>query len=135
MADQKAFDKGLKVLKRMTGRRFEEVRASFREADPDFDKYVVGFVAGDVWSRPHLDLTTRSLCTVAALTALGRPNALNLNIHMALENGATEAEVKEVMFQMRVYAGFPACWEGLVAAKRVFQARKGGKGAVRKGKK
>ena len=128
-------DRGRKLLKKMTGKRMDEVRASFREADPDFDDYVVGFVAGDIWSRPHLDLKTRSLCTVAALTALGRPNALNLNIHMALENGATEAEVTEVMFQMGVYAGFPACWEGLVAAKRVFQARKGGKGAGRKGKK
>jgi 4-carboxymuconolactone decarboxylase len=133
MIDQKAFDKGLKLLKKMTGERLEEVRESFREADPDFDKYVVGFVAGDVWSRPGLDLKTRSLCTIAAVTALGRPSALNLNLHMALENGATEEEIVEVMFQMGVYAGFPACWEGLRAAKRVFAERRGRKTGRKRG--
>ena len=133
MIDQKAFDKGLKLLKKMTGERLEEVRRSFQDADPDFDQYVVGFVAGDVWSRPGLDLKTRSLCTIAAVTALGRPSALNLNIHMALENGATEAEIVEVMFQMGVYAGFPACWEGLKAAKRVFAERQERKGRGKRG--
>lgn len=122
--EKKDIDRGRKILRKMTGKRLEEVLASFREADPDFERYVVGFVAGDVWSRPNLDLKTRSLCTVAALTALGRPNALNLNLSIALENGATEAEIIEVMFQMGVYAGFPACWEGLLAAKRVFRDRK-----------
>ncbi|MBI2950468.1 carboxymuconolactone decarboxylase family protein [bacterium] len=133
MIDKKAFDKGLKLLKKMTGERLEEVRRAFREADPDFEQYVVGFVAGDVWSRPRLDLKTRSLCTIAAVTALGRPSALNLNIHMALENGATEEEIVEVMFQMGVYAGFPACWEGLLAAKRVFAERRGRKGRGKRG--
>ncbi|MSS71604.1 MAG: carboxymuconolactone decarboxylase family protein [Candidatus Latescibacteria bacterium] len=133
MIDKKAFDKGLKLLKKMTGERLEEVRRSFQEADPDFDQYVVGFVAGDIWARGGLDLKTRSLCTIAAVTALGRPSALNLNIHMALENGATEEEIVEVMFQMGVYAGFPACWEGLQAAKRVFAERKGRKGRGKRG--
>lgn len=123
MLDERARRKGLKVLKKMTGDRFEEVLDAFRQADPDFEHYVVGFVVGEVWARPRLDLKTRSLCTVAALTALGRPSALNLNIQMALENGATEAEIVEVMFQMGAYAGFPACWEGLLAAKRVFRER------------
>jgi alkylhydroperoxidase/carboxymuconolactone decarboxylase family protein YurZ len=52
---------------------------------------------------------------------------------MALENGATEEEIVEVMFQMGVYAGFPACWEGLKAAKRVFAERRERKGRGKRG--
>ncbi len=130
MIDQKTYDKGLKVLKKMTGSKFDDVRTAFLEADPEFEKYVVGFLAGEIWSRPHLDLKTRSLCTIAALTALGRPSALNLNIQMALVNGASEEEIKEVMFQMAPYAGFPACWEGLQAANKIFE---GIGGSIQKG--
>ena len=130
MIDKKTYQKGLKVLKKMTGSNFDDVRTAFLEADPEFEKYVVGFLAGEIWSRPHLDLKTRSLCTIAALTALGRPSALNLNIQMALVNGASEEEIKEVMFQMAPYAGFPACWEGLQAANKIFE---GIGGSIQKG--
>ena len=134
MIDEKVYRKGLRVLKRMTGKGFDEVRTAFREADPAFENYVVGFLAAEIWTRPDLDLKTRSLCTVAALTALGRPSALDLNIHMALENGASEAEIREVMIQMAPYAGFPACWEGLRAARRVFDSRQMGRRGTKRGR-
>jgi 4-carboxymuconolactone decarboxylase len=47
-----------------------------------------------------------------------------LNIEMALNNGATKEEILETLLQMAPYAGFPACWEGLVIADEVFKERK-----------
>jgi 4-carboxymuconolactone decarboxylase len=64
------------------------------------------------------------LVTIAGLAALGRPNGLRLNIEMALNNGASKEEILETLLQMAPYAGFPACWEGLVIADEVFKERK-----------
>jgi 4-carboxymuconolactone decarboxylase len=115
-------DKGLEVLHQMLGKeRTEEIREVWSKLSPDFSRLVSEFVAGEVWSRPGLELKTRSLITVAALTATGRPNALRLNIEMALNNGATRAEILETILHMAVYAGFPACWDALVIADEAFR--------------
>jgi 4-carboxymuconolactone decarboxylase len=98
----------------------ERTRQRWRDICPDFEEYVVRFLAGEVWSRPGLDLRTRSLVTIAALAALGRTLGLELNIRMALNNGATREEVVETLLHLAPYAGFPACWEGLALAHKVF---------------
>src|SRR5947208_54902 len=74
--------------------------------------------------QANLDLKTRSLITVAAITALGRANALRLNLEMALNNGASKSEILETLLQMAPYAGFPACWDALVIADEVFKQKK-----------
>ena len=115
-------DKGLEMLHQMLGKeRTEEIRAAWSKLSPDFSRLVSEFVAGEVWSRPGLELKTRSLITVSALAALGRENALRLNIEMALNNGATRADILETILHMAVYAGFPACWDALVIADEVFR--------------
>jgi 4-carboxymuconolactone decarboxylase len=101
--------------------RAREVAAAWEKLSPDFARYVTDFLAGEVWARPGLDLKTRSLITVAAMTALGRPNGLRLNIEMALRNGATRTEILETVLHMAPYAGFPACWEGLLIADETFK--------------
>ena len=84
----------------------------------------MGVVGGEIWSRPNLDLRTRSLCSIAALAALGRVNALDLNVQMALNNGATEEEIVEVFFQVAAYAGFAAAWDGLTRAMATIEQSK-----------
>ena len=118
-------EKGIRMLRRLLGdERAQEARAAWAKLSPDFADLVTNFLAGKIWSRPHLDLKTRSLVTVAALTALGRPNGLRLNIEIALNNGATQEEILETLLQMAPYAGFPACWEGLVIADEVFEHKR-----------
>ncbi len=116
---------GSEMLRKLLGEeRAREVQAAWSKLSPDFAHFVTNFLAGEIWSRPHLDLKTRSLITVAAMTALGRPNGLRLNIEMAVNNGATKAEILETLLQMAPYAGFPACWEGLLVADEVFRQKK-----------
>jgi 4-carboxymuconolactone decarboxylase len=98
----------------------ERVRQGWREISPDLERLILEFVAGRIWTRSALDLKTRSLSTVAALTALGRTSALELNVRMALGNGATKKEILEIMLHMAPYAGFPAVWDGMKIATRVF---------------
>lgn len=97
-----------------------ETRAAWRKICPDFEKYVTEFLAGEIWSRPGLDRRTKSLATIAALAALGRTRGLDLNIRMALRNGATGREITETLLHIAPYVGFPATWEGLALAAKVF---------------
>jgi 4-carboxymuconolactone decarboxylase len=115
-------ERGLRLLQKMLGAdAAERVRELWHDMCPDFEEYVLEFVSGEVWSRPGLDRRTKSLTTIAALAALGRPLALELNIRMALNNGASREEVMETLLQLAPYAGFPACWEGLTVARRIFR--------------
>jgi 4-carboxymuconolactone decarboxylase len=123
MTDEQHIENGLAILKQMVGEEnADRIRRGWRDLSPDLERFILGFVAGQIWTRSSLalDLKTRSLSTVAALTALGRTNALELNVRMALGNGATKQEILEVMLQMAPYAGFPAVWDGLQIASRLF---------------
>ncbi len=121
MATDDPVETGFEQFRRMAGdERAKEVRREWRRISPEFEHFVLGVLAGQVWSRPALDLRTRSLVTIAALTALGRPRGLRLNIEMAVKNGATREEIHETILQMAFYAGFPAAWEAFQMASEVL---------------
>lgn len=88
---------------------------------PDLGAWIIDFAYGDVVSRAGLDLRSRELVTVAALTALGNAQSqLRAHIRGALNAGCKPEEILEVILQMAVYAGFPASLNGLDAARTVF---------------
>ncbi|MEL6243713.1 MAG: carboxymuconolactone decarboxylase family protein, partial [Pseudomonadota bacterium] len=91
---------------------------------PGLADYVVGTAYGQIYNRPGLDLKTRQLATVAALTALGGQTGPQLRVHVAasLKSGASETEVIEVILQMSLYGGFPAMINALNVALEVFEA-------------
>lgn len=121
MSDFTSRARGQQLLAEMLGpEAAERTRAAWQALCPDFEKYVVEFLSGEVWSRPGLDRRTKSLCTIATLAAMGRPQGLELNLRMALRNGATREEIIETLLHIAPYAGFPACWEGLTLAHKVF---------------
>jgi alkylhydroperoxidase/carboxymuconolactone decarboxylase family protein YurZ len=120
-----SYKRGEKLLEKMLGAvEARRTRRAWRKLDPDFERYVVAFLSGEIWSRAGLDRRIRSLCTVAALAALGRSNGLALNIRMALRNGATRAEITETLLHIAPYAGFPAAWDALVLAQGIFSESK-----------
>ncbi|MBI3730011.1 MAG: carboxymuconolactone decarboxylase family protein [Burkholderiales bacterium] len=117
------FQRGWQKLKEIDGEAGEKVIASLADIAPDFARYVIEFPFGDIYSRPQLDLKSREIAVVAALTALGNATPqLKVHIQAALNVGCTREEVTEVIMQMAVYAGFPAALNGLFAAKEVFAA-------------
>jgi 4-carboxymuconolactone decarboxylase len=121
MAPSDRTTRGTALLEKMLGsQEADETRRTWANVSPDFEKYVVEFLAGEIWSRGGLELRDRSLVTIAALAALGRPKALELNLKMALNNGATKKDIVETLLQIAPYAGFPACWEALATAREVF---------------
>lgn len=118
------YQRGWEKLREIDGEAGEKVVASLADIAPDFARYLIEFPFGDIYSRPQLDLKSREIAVIAALTALGNAAPqLKVHIHGALNVGCTREEVIEVMMQMAVYAGFPAALNGLSAAKEVFAER------------
>ena len=118
------YARGWKRLQEIDGDVGERVIESLQDIAPDFARMIIEFPFGDIYSRPQLDLKSREIAVVAALTAMGNAAPqLKVHIHGALNVGCTQEEVVEVMMQMAVYAGFPAALNGLTAAKEVFAQR------------
>lgn len=118
------YARGWEKLKEIDGEAGERVIESLKTIAPDLGQYIIEFAFGDVYSRPGLDLKSREIATVAALTALGNAQPqLKVHIHGALNVGCTRTEIVEVMIQMAVYAGFPSALNGISAAKAVFAER------------
>jgi 4-carboxymuconolactone decarboxylase len=124
MVNQDRYQRGWERLKEIDGEAGERVIDNLKDIAPDFARYLIEFPFGDIYSRPGLDLKSREIAVVAALTALGNATPqLMVHIHGSLNVGCTRQEVVEVIMQMAVYAGFPAALNGLFAAKEVFKER------------
>jgi 4-carboxymuconolactone decarboxylase len=119
----KAYDAGMAVRRDMFGAAGAEQRmAQATDFNRPFEELVTRYCFGDVWSRPGLDRKTRSLITLAALTALTKPNQLKVHVQGALANGATMEEIREVLLHTSVYAGIPCGVEAFNAAADVLAA-------------
>ena len=124
MSNQR-YVQGLAKLTEIDGEAGEKVIRSLADICPDLGKYIIEYPFGDIYQREGLDLKTRELVTVAALTALGHCQPqLNVHINGALNVGCTQQEIVEVILQMSVYAGFPAALNGMFVAKTVFSEQK-----------
>ena len=74
------------------------------------------FVLGQIYLRPGLDLVTRVLCTVAALTALGATEQLDQWVGASRRLSLNPATVEEVILQCAYYAGLPAAARAMAVA-------------------
>jgi len=116
------YTKGLKNLEKIHPEASKSLMENLNGIAPDLGKYVVEFPYGDVYERPGLDLKSREIATIAALTALGDTNPeLKDHIKGALNVGCERQEIVEVIIQMAVYAGFPRAINGINIAKEVFE--------------
>ena len=114
-------DPGLQVRREVMGDAF--VDRALNNAS-DFTQPLQDFVNehawGGVWTREGLPRATRSLITLAALTALKCPQELKGHVRGALNNGCTVEEIRETLLHCAVYAGVPASIDAFRAAQEVI---------------
>jgi 4-carboxymuconolactone decarboxylase len=94
-------------------------------ATDDFDRplqdLITQYCFGEIWASPVLNRKTRSIITLAMLSALNRPNQIRVHVRGALNNGVTKDELKELFLQVAIYCGVPAGVDAFRIAKEVFQ--------------
>lgn len=96
---------GVAALARLGGPDVAAPILAAADVAPDLVRFAIDFAFGEVLSRPGLDLRTRELCTVAALSGLGHAESqLKWHIDAALYVGATNDEVDQVKRIARGYA-------------------------------
>jgi 4-carboxymuconolactone decarboxylase len=123
------FERGLAMRKQVMGEAF--VANAFGHMTPftePIQQHITRKAWGDVWQRGVLDLKTRSLITVAMLAALGKQHELKGHVRGALNNGATPAELQEVLLQAAVYCGVPTAVEAFRTAASVVEGEGEGEG-------
>lgn len=96
--------------------------AGFEKMFPTMSKDMMEMWFGRTFNREGLDAKTRLLVTIAALTVLGAQAEpqLKLAVRHALEAGATQREIAEVIWQMSMFGGLPAMQKALEIAQAVF---------------
>ncbi|KCV83180.1 carboxymuconolactone decarboxylase [Actibacterium atlanticum] len=95
----------------------------FDKLMPTMPKNFMDMMWGNAFNKDGLDSKTRLLVVLAGLTVLGAQAEpqFKLTVRHALEAGATEQEIAEVIYQMAMLGGIPAMNHALMLAKEVFR--------------
>jgi 4-carboxymuconolactone decarboxylase len=86
---------------------------------PTFNRYTQEILMEDLWERPGLSQRDRSLCVIAALIALHRPDQMRSHFLTGLDNGLTRKEIAEMITHLAFYTSFP---NAAVAARKFAEA-------------
>ena len=114
---------GMAVRRRVLGdAHVERATAGITDLDRDFQHFITRTAWGGVWTRPGLDVRTRSLLTIALMAAGGHHEELRLHLRASRNTGATPADVAEALIQVAAYAGIPAANSAVRIAKEVLAA-------------
>ena len=129
------WENGIAIRRQVAGDAY--VDASLQKGASEFAKPMQDLVTeigwGYVWARPGLDRKTRSLLNIAMLTTLNRSTELGVHVRGAVNNGATEVEIRETIMQVAIYAGMPAGLEGTRVAEAMLKKIKEENAAATKG--
>ena len=121
MTDDERYDAGMKIRRQVLGDSWVDGTLANRTAfNTEFQEMITRNAWGTIWTRPGLDLETRS-CIVLALTiALGAWDEFRLHVKAAFNNGLGKDEIKEVILQATVYCGAPAGNHAVKEAEAAF---------------
>ena len=114
---------GVQVRREVMGDAFvDRALNNATEFSQPLQDFVNEHAWGGVWNREGLDRKTRSLITLAALTALKCPQELKGHVRGALNNGCTVEEIREALLHCAVYAGVPAAIDAFRSAQEVIDS-------------
>ena len=75
---------------------------------------------GYMFQRPQLSLRDRALVMVTSDIVQNTPSALRSHLQIALYAGVTREEIREVIFMMTQYCGFPKAREADIVISAYF---------------
>ena len=120
-----SYEEGMEIRRRVLGSdHVDRASSGISEIDRDFQQWITERVWGDLWTRPGLDLRSRSMVTIAVLGALNHEE-LELHLRAARNTGVTVSEITEILLHVAVYAGVPAANRAFKVAKAIYEEEGG----------
>lgn len=116
--------RGDQVIRTLNNGEPQQTLERMRQEFPFLAEATEGYALGEVWSRPGLDNRTRQLATVAVMAALGERNLMKVHAGYALNVGATDDELKEIIYLVTVPAGFPKAIAASQTLSELFEERR-----------
>ena len=129
MSESETYRKGSELRRQLLGDDYVQRVNQATYSDPVMKKFIdvaTETVFGALWTRPGLDLKTRTLVCVVTDASTGRFPELAIHVRMALRQGWTEEQLTETLLHMSGYVGVPIIRESLLTAKEVFAEMKKG---------
>jgi 4-carboxymuconolactone decarboxylase len=123
MTDSELYRKGTAMRRQLYGDAAVDRANREVYSDPMMKKFIdvaTETVFGALWTRPGLDIKTRTLVCVVSDAATGREPELAIHLRFALRQGWTEEELTEVLLHLSGYIGVPMIREAMLVAKKVF---------------
>src|SRR3954452_15048905 len=115
------YDAGMTVRREVLGdAHVDRAVANTTDFTAPFQEFITRYAWGEVWPREGLDRRTRSMITLAALTALRAENEIGMHVRAAITNGLTPDEIAEVLLHTAVYAGLPASNAAFAIAQKTL---------------
>jgi alkylhydroperoxidase/carboxymuconolactone decarboxylase family protein YurZ len=124
MSDEDPLAKGREMRRQLLGEdATDKLDSDLYNDDPIMTKFrdlCEETIFGVLWSRPGLDLRTRSLITAVSDVATGQTAALGLHLRFCRRYGWTEDELVEIILHLMGYVGVPLARQALIVARDVF---------------
>ena len=115
------FARGMATRRAVLGdAHVDGAEASQTDFDAPFQALITEGAWGAVWSRPHWSKRERSMVTIALLAALGHDDELAMHVRATRNTGASDADLREAMMHVAIYAGIPAANHAIKIIKQTY---------------
>lgn len=123
MDEKKRYEQGLKMRREVLGdAHVDKSLKSRNKFNEEFQDLITRYAWGEIWTRPGLPKTTRSLITLAVLVALNRNEEFRMHVRAALKNGVSQEQIREVLLHAAIYCGVPAANTAFHIAQEVIDS-------------
>jgi 4-carboxymuconolactone decarboxylase len=121
MTDDDLAGQGMRVRREVLGDDYVDAAAARTTpfSEP-FQDLITRYAWGEMWGRPGLARTERSMITIAMMVALRQEHELALHLRAGLRNGLSPAQLQEILLHAAVYAGVPAANRAFAIAQQVL---------------
>jgi 4-carboxymuconolactone decarboxylase len=124
MDERKRYEQGLKMRRQLLGdAHVDKSLKSRNKFNEEFQDLLTRYAWGEIWTRPGLPKETRSLITLALLVALNRNDEFRMHVRAALNNGASQEQIREVLLHSAIYCGLPAANTAFHIAQEVIASK------------
>jgi 4-carboxymuconolactone decarboxylase len=115
------YEEGMRVRRSVLGDdHVDRAEAKKTDFDAPFQEFITETAWGAVWTREEFSPRERSIVTIALLAALGNYEELALHVRATRNTGATQADIREAMLHVAVYAGVPRANHAIKIIKDIY---------------